>query len=249
MRSTVDAEAEGDAARRRPLGEPRREQLAVAGLVAGQPQPALELAGDPRQRRLGGDAAGRVEHLERHPEAFQHLDVARRPVDLLVGAEQLQRALAALVISDAGRLAQRPQAVAAVLGDRHHARLVDRIAGRGAVAQHREHPGPHGRVEHRADHQRPVAHRQPLDRLQRHAGPRPWRGIAGRNLAGIGETRLLRRAGLPVDHRHLVAGLGQVPGAGRADDAAAEHQHLHEPASRRPSTRRWKRRPRPVSTS
>lgn len=83
-------------------GQPLREHLAVAGLVARQPQPAHELAPDVLQRRLGGDAAGRVQDLERHAELFQHLDVAADAVELFSRAEQLQGALAALVIGDAG---------------------------------------------------------------------------------------------------------------------------------------------------
>ena len=196
-------------------GEPLGEHLAVAGLVAGQPQPADELAAHPGQRRLGGDAAGRVEHLERHAELLQHLDVAADAVELLLRAEQLQRALAALVIGDAGRRAQLAQPVAAVFGDRHHARLVDRIARRGAVAQHLEHPRPHLRIEARADDQRAVAHQQPFDRLHRHARTGPGRGIAGRDLAGIGEAGLQRRPGLAVDDGDLVAGLGEIMRGGR----------------------------------
>ena len=103
MRSIGRAEAEGHAALCRVRGELVREHLAVAGLVARQPQAADELVADLGQRRLGGDAAGRIEHLERHAELLQHLDVAADAVELLCVAEELQRALAALVIGDAGR--------------------------------------------------------------------------------------------------------------------------------------------------
>ena len=176
----------------------------------GKPQAADELAADFGQRRFGGDAAGRVQHLERHAELFQHLDVAADAGELLVVAEELQRALAALVIGDARRRPQFAQPVAAVFGDRHHARLVDGIARRGAVAQHLEQPRPHPGIERRAHDQRPVAHQQPLDRFQRNARPGPGRGVARRDFAGIGEAGLQSRTGLAIDDRHLVTGLGEI---------------------------------------
>jgi hypothetical protein len=61
-------------------------------------------------------------------------------VELLLRAEQLQRALHALVVLDAGVGAQRLQAIAAVFGQPHHAALVDLVAGLRAVAQHRRSP-------------------------------------------------------------------------------------------------------------
>ena len=115
-------------------------------------------------------------------------------VELLLLAEELQRALAALVILDADFGAQRPQAVAAVFGDRNHPALVDGVALCGAVAQHLQAPDPHHRIELGPDHQRPVPHQQPFDGFHRHAGAGPGRGIAGRDLAGIGERWFPARA-------------------------------------------------------
>ncbi|SDB36981.1 hypothetical protein SAMN02982931_02816 [Bauldia litoralis] len=82
----------------------------------------------------------------------------------------------------------RPAAPAAVLGYADHARLVDRVTRRRAVAQHAGDPNPHARIEPGPQEERPVVHRQPLDRLQRHAGPGPWRGVAGGDLPGIGKA-------------------------------------------------------------
>jgi hypothetical protein len=65
---------------------------------------------------------------------LQHFDVARRGVHLLLGAEQLQRAQLAAFVLDAGGLAQLVQQSPAVFGHAHHARLVDRVAMRAAVA-------------------------------------------------------------------------------------------------------------------
>ncbi|MNC43717.1 hypothetical protein D3C75_925920 [compost metagenome] len=115
----------------------------------------------------------------------------------------------------------------AVFGQAHHPRLVQRIAGRGAVAQQGQQPAHGGDVRMRVQDQRGVAHEQPLDRLGRDARRGPGRGIAGRNLAGVGEAGLQRRAALAVDHRDLVAGLGQIVGRRHANDAGAQDCDLH----------------------
>ncbi len=222
------AEAERDAQCFGQLCERLGELEAVAGLIARQAQPAGDLLLDQGQRRLGADAAVAVQQLVGHAGAFQDRDVLRRAVELLLGAEQLQRAEAALVVSDAGVGAQRAQAVAAVFGQPDHAVLVDLVARRGAVAQHRQAPAPHRRIDLGPDHQRPVAHEGPFERLDRNPRRRPRRGIAGRNLAGIGVAGLQSRARLPVDNRDLMAGLGEVVGQGDADDAAAKNEHFHD---------------------
>ena len=69
-------------------------------------------------------------------------------VELLLGAEQLQRALAALVVGDAALGPQLAQPVAAVLGQRHHPALVDLVARGGAV--HAASAGPSGSGRGRA---------------------------------------------------------------------------------------------------
>ena len=53
--------------------------------------------------------------------------------------------------------------------------------------------------------------------------------MADRNLAAIGEAGFLRRQGLAFDHRDFVAVRREVPGAGHADHAGAEHGHAHRP--------------------
>ena len=96
---------EGDAALHAELRQPVGEHLAIAGFVARQPEPADELLAHRRQRRLGRDAAIRIESLIGHAIFLQHLDVAGDAVELLLAAKQLQRTFRALVIGDAGRLA------------------------------------------------------------------------------------------------------------------------------------------------
>jgi len=44
--------------------------------------------------------------------------------------------------------------------------------------------------------------------------------------AGIAETGLERRSLLAVDHHHFMAGLRNIPGAGRSDHACAKKQNL-----------------------
>ena len=172
----------------------------------------------------------RIEHLVRHAILLEHRDIVAGTVKLLLLAKQLQRALAALVVLDAGLGAQRPQAVAAVFGDRNHPALVDGVALRRAVAQHLQAPDPHDRIELGPDHQRAMPHQQPFDGFHRHARPRPGRGIAGRDLAGIGERGFLRGLRLAVDDRYLMAGARQIIGSGDADDATAENDDFHDPS-------------------
>lgn len=81
-------------------GKALSEQVRVACLVAGQAQAADEARLHPRQRRLGHDAAGRVEHIVRHAVLVQHRGVVVDMVKLLGGAEQLQRTALAVVVGN-----------------------------------------------------------------------------------------------------------------------------------------------------
>ena len=148
-------------------------------------------------------------------------------VELGAGAEELGGAQGALFVLQPQLLAQLLQAVAAVLGQAHHPRLADCVAGVGAVAQHLPHPAVLGGIGGGADRQRGVAREQPADRLGRDPRRRPRRGVAGRDLAGVGEAGFHRRFGLAVDHDHVVAGLAQVPGGGDADDSGTKDQDTH----------------------
>ncbi|MNX75849.1 hypothetical protein D3C86_1073380 [compost metagenome] len=216
---------------------------AVAGLVLGQAQAPDEQVARGRQTRLGADAAVLIQHLERHAAFAQDLGVLVDAVQLLLRAEQLQGALGAVVVLQAQLGVQRGLHLLAIVGQTHHPRLVQRIAGRGAVPQQGQQPAHGGDIDLRLQNQRGVAHEQPLDRLGRDAGRGPGRGIAGRNLARIGEAGLQRRAALAVDHRDLVAGLGQIVGRRHPDDAGAQDCDLHGLDLTRSSPRRF---PRPV---
>ena len=223
----LDAEAEAHARGPCALGEAGGEQLAVTGFIVRQAQAAGERAGAAGQRGLGAGHLGAAQQLERHAAFFQHRDVARGGVELGLGAEQLQGAAAALLVADADLGTQRAQAVAAVLGDAHHAFLVHRVARARAVGQHLRHPAQLEQAAVGADRQRCMTLEQPLEGLERDAGRGPRRRVPGRDLAGVGKAGLERGVGLTVDHRDLGTALGQIPGRGGADHAAAEYDYVH----------------------
>lgn len=213
------------------FGDAVGEFEAVTGFIARQAQPADELVAHACQRGLVLDAAFAIESLVGHAIAVENGGVRRSAVQLLLRAEELQRAQRALVVPDAGGRSQRHHAVAAVLSQPHHAALVDLVARRGAIAQHRQDPADQVPVEMRAEHQWAMVHRQPSDRLQWHARPGPWRRVAGRDLSCIGEAGFQRRAALALDQSHLVAIARQFVGRGGADDSPSQDQHFHRPAS------------------
>ena len=223
----LDAIVEDHALFRRHLGQSIGEQETVARLIVRQAQAADEGDVRRRQARLCSDTACTVQNLARHALGAQDVDVLMHVGQLLFGAEQLQRALLASVIGDAGLAAQQVQLVAAVFGQAHHPALVQRIAFVGAVAQHGQRPADHGHVQLRPDDQRGMAHQQPFHRLDRDRRRGPGRGIAGGDLTRIGEAGLQRRAAFAINHDDLMACLTEIPGGGDADDARTKHQNPH----------------------
>ena len=179
------------------------------------------------QGGLGGEAAGAVQHLVGDAALLQDAGVLGDVVHLFLGAEELEGAALAVVVGEGGVGAEGFQAVTGVFGEADHAALVHVVGGFGAVAQHQGHPVPHKRVEQRADDQGAVGHHHPSDGLERDAGTGPGGGVAGRNLAGVGEAGFHAGGGLAVEHGDLVAGPVQVPGGGGADDAGAEDDDFH----------------------
>ena len=172
-------------------------------------------------------SSSRSEQFERHAELAQHGDIACGRVQLRLAAKQLQRSEAALLVRQPGLLAKASQHVAAVLGQAHHALLVQRVVRARALREHARHPAQLAQRTVGTDAQRRMALEHPLQCLQWNAGRRPRRGIAGRYLAGVGEACLQRRAAAAVDDLHLGAGARQVIGGADADDAATENHHLH----------------------
>src|SRR5690606_10926546 len=124
-------------------------------------------------------------------------------------------------------LAQIDKAIARIFGHAHHAGLVDLVAAVGAVGEHLQEPAVLDRIAGRAQNERRVLLEQPFSGLERDAGSSPGRGVAGRDLAGIGETRFQCRAFFAVDNGYLMTELGEVVSGRNADDAAAEDGDLH----------------------
>ena len=158
---------------------------------------------------------------------LEHGDVLGCGVYLGLGAEQLGRAEAAVFVGDAGFSAQFVEAVAAVFGQAHHALLVHRVTAGGAVAQHLRHPQVLVDVAGELDGQRRMALEQPLDCLQRYAWRSPGRGIAGRDLACVGEAGFHGHRRLAVDHGHFETLPGQIIGTGGSDYTATKYQNSH----------------------
>ena len=158
---------------------------------------------------------------------LQYGDVLGGAVQLRLGAEQLGGAQGAALVADAGFGAQLVQAIAAVLGQAHHALLVHRVTAGGAVAQHLRHPQVLADIAGGLDRQRGVLLQQPLDRLQRDTRCCPRRGVAWRHLAGVGKAGFQGGTVLAIHHHHFKAGTGQVIRTGGTDHTATKHHYSH----------------------
>ncbi len=201
---------------------------AVARLVLRRQQAADDFFAHMLQRRLDADAAIAVEDFIGNAIGGKRLDVLARGVELGLCPEQLQRALHALVVGNAGFCAQCGKRNAAIVGEPQHAALADRIALRRAIRKHLDHPANPGGIDFRAQDQRRVLHEQPLHCLHWDAGCRPGRAIAERDFAGIGKARFQRRSWLTVNDRHVMSAPGKLIGRGDADDAGAENNNFHD---------------------
>ena len=211
----------------RHFGQPIGELKAIARLIARQTQTARDLVDIRGQTRLGPHASLGVQHFERHTIGLQNLDVLFRRLNLLCGAKQLQRALRPLVIRNASVTTQLNQAIARIFRQTHHAGFVHPIGRTRAVHQHPRHPFDLGQIGTRTNDQRCMLHEQPLHRFGRNAGGRPRAGITGANFARIGKRGLQRRAGLAVNHRHLMALFCQVIGRGDTNDTSTKDDDTH----------------------
>ncbi|MNF74370.1 hypothetical protein D3C84_564000 [compost metagenome] len=203
------------------------EHLAVAGLVVRQAQGTGEDIGDAAQGRFDAGDAGAVEHFIRHAGLLQDSDVLGGVVQLRLSAEQLGGAQSTAFVGNTGFGTQFVEAVAAVLGQADHALLVHGIAAGGAVAQHLRHPQVLVDIGGGLDGQRRVTLQQPLDRLERHARCSPGRGVAWRDLAGVGKAGFHGGGRLAVDHDHFIPFARQIIGTGGTDHTTTKHQNSH----------------------
>ena len=100
-----------------------------------------------REGRFGARERSTVEKLVGDTAFLEDLDVTCDGIHLSLRTKELKRATGSPFIVDAGIGAQLLQARSAVLGNAHHAFLVDRVARGIAFAQHRSHPA---QLEHGA---------------------------------------------------------------------------------------------------
>ncbi len=90
------------------------------------------------------------------------------------------------------------------------------------VAEELRHPRIFVPGRHRVHQQRRIGLEHPFDALQHGRPGVPHFGIAGGELAAIGERGLHRRIALAVDHGDRIALVGQGIGGGDAGDAGAD---------------------------
>src|SRR5262249_33517792 len=105
-------------------------------------------------------------------------------------------------------------------------RVVSGPAGK-ALHEEAQTPKPFADLRARAEEKRSILASEPAQDLARRGGIRPRFGMADRDLTAVGEARLQRGFGLPIDYRNLVPGAREIPRAGRADDAGSENDHSH----------------------
>ena len=215
--------------------------MAVAGLVVRQVQAAGQRHRRFRQGRFDRDGISGIDNAMRDIEGLQDLGGAQSRREFVLGLENLQHAAAAVIVGDPGLLAQLHQAGLAVMRDALHPRLVDGETFAGAVGDEGGQPLPLPKVEAWTQHQRCMLREQPAHDLERHARRGPRAGEPGTDPAGIAEAGFQRRSRSPVDHRHFMAGFGQIVGAGGADHAGAENDDFHGVVR---NTSRWTSRAR-----
>src|SRR3546814_14620430 len=87
-----------EAQRGETTGELAREQVTIARFIARQTKAADEAAPGGGQAGFGADAAFAAEQFVRDAILFEHRDIVGAVVELLLGPEQLERTLRALII-------------------------------------------------------------------------------------------------------------------------------------------------------
>ena len=67
----------------------------------------------------------------------------------------------------------------------------------------------------------------PFQGLDRYAGGGPRGGVTGGDHARVAETGFQARTRLAINHRDLVPGARQIPGAGDPDNTATQNHYVH----------------------
>ena len=197
------------------------ELPAVSDLVVGQMNAGVQghVGVEPG---LDHGATLRVDDSEFDAQFFEHLDAGLDQRQLLRRAQQHQKAVGSLVVElQAAR--DLVQALAAVQREALHARSIGLIDRRATGSPPSPHPRERRRVESRADAHRRVAAEQLAQHFGRHAGCGPWRDVARRDHAGIGEAGFGCDAAAPLEHGDREAALGELLRGRQPRHAAADH--------------------------
>ena len=171
--------------------------------------------------------AGRRQHAQLDAVQLLQGRSRNRLVQGLAAFVDAQDAACLLLVLDAGFGAQRQKLRPAVAADRGDLGRVGAGACRQALTQEGEAPGPLVRIGAQAKQHRRVFAPQPFEHLLRRRWIGPGLGVAGRNLAAVGEAGFHRGRILAVDDRDLMPGAGQIPSAGHADYAGAQDCNFH----------------------
>ena len=227
QRRDVRAHLETHAGPLAELGQLAHEQVGIARFVLGRVGGPRQLRADVAQRRFDAHRLVGADDLALAAQLAHLFGRAERAVEFLGVGIEMQDALRALVVLDAGvaaQLLQRAAAVGAQADDLPD--VVARALGR-AVAQEGQPPEPLAHIGTQAEQQRCVLLAQPLQHLERCARVGPGLGVADRDLAAVGETGFRAGRGLAVDDGHFVTLLLEVVGRGHAEQAGAEDDHAH----------------------
>ena len=151
----------------------------------------------------------------------------QRALKLLLARVEMQDALGAVVVFDAGiraQLLQHAAAVSAQVDD-----LFDVVAGARwrAFTQKPQAPGPLARISPQPEQQRRIFFGQPFQDFERCRRIGPGFSMANRDLPAIGMAGFSRRAGLAVNDCDLIAELRKIPSRADAKQAAAKDKNAH----------------------
>ena len=223
----VVAHAELHARRLAQLGQLARELVGIARFVLGRVGGARQLWADVGQRWFKAHGLVGADDLALAAQLAHLLGRGQRAVEFLLVGIEVQDALRALVVLDAGGRAQLLQRVAAVGAQAHDLLDVVARARWRAVTQKGQAPQPLAHVGADAEQQGRILLAQPLQHLERRAGVGPGLGVAHRDLAAVGKAGLGAGRALAVDDRDLMAKLLQEISRSHAEQAGAQNDYAH----------------------
>ncbi len=207
-----------------------REEVGVARFILGRIGGARYLPAHMGQGRLQAHGFVGIDQAAVAAQGLHLLGGLERALELAGVRIEVQDALHALLVLDAGVRPQLLQGLAAVGAQAHD--LLDVVArARGrAVAQEGQAPEPLAHVGAQAEQQGGVLPAQPAQQLQRCAGVGPGLGMADRDLPAVGEAGFGAGRGLAVDDGHFMTEGLQIVGRRGADQTGSENDDAHDDA-------------------